>query len=691
MEENEKKLVIHLRNPSFINRFGKIIVISFVVYIYTLVNSLQDIEPLKLSDRVIESLYFKGKKVFKIVYDDLEKKSNEKNIDHLGSESDLSVYYTIDKMSIKNNTQYYKQNQNVKNYYFTLNEDENTSTNKYLFKAIPLSTFQNKMVERDLEDIQPNQANDNKSVEDKNVIFDFDTINSYDFLGKDLYSEVINENINYFYNDTNENYNLFEFNLKTLYGNRTSLNVNNWDLEKLVQNNILSNNQAYEFWEELVRINKQKFAENFVKKSFSSLTKYFFQFFEKFYKDNKIRTINNPYRYNSINDPDLIAYSYSSFNNEDKQDENNDVYIFNILPTKSTGWWIFASLVFIINYNILNIYNNKDKSYPLLNLGLSFFCLLMAEHFYAWKIYLTANLYLIQFIYSFKCFLFSVLLFLGYRTEDFDIFSEFPKASDTTQIILQTGSLCICTFVLGIFTFYRYNYIINYVFFYYCLLQIPYILSINFHNVIPVIFQPFRYFLNILLGFINLILIHFGRNRIYHTNNPSNKLSEDLPLDSFYIIGDLFTIFCFSYIFDYLFIQSNRISVLFQESEHGGYINKNKLNEKITKIIKNYKELIREFELDDSLWIFCFKIGFFLQYIGLKFHKYIIYYFSYYYFRMVLGVYGRIFTVKCLKFTYSVLIFILLITNFIMSSKVDNKLFEVSNLLIVFHLFDLLN
>jgi len=164
---------------------------------------------------------------------------------------------------------------------------------------------------------------------------------------------------------------------------------------------------------------------------------------------------------------------------------------------------------------------------------------------------------------------------------------------------------------------------------------------------------------------------------MYYTNKPNNQLNADLNVDSFYVIADLFTIFSISYSFDYLFIQSNKISILFQESENGGYINKDKLNEKITKIIKNYKELIRKFEMEDCVWFICFNIGLFMQFTGLKFHKYLIYYFSYYFFRMILVVYGRIFTIKCLKLTYSVLIFIFLITNFVMSSKVDNKLFEV--------------
>lgn len=676
MEENKKFSFYKFKNSMLLKKIAKIITISSIMYIYTLVNAFQEIDPSQLSDRIVESLYFKGKKIYKISYDDLEKRNiieQEKN--KLKSNEEYYKYSSESQISNEN----YQNQINQQKHFIFPNEEESSTNKKDLFRARNFyfeSVIQNK--EKLEESCENDTRIENNFINSYNLIFDFDSVNSHDSIGADLFKEVMEEKLSLFNTTEEKNYYLFDFNLKSLYGNSTKLKLKNWDLVKLVESNIISNVQAYRFWLELVKINKINLNQDFLKKSFSYISKAFYSLFlEKFHKENRIKN-NQAYSYSSVNDEDLEnknSHSFKFYNFY--SDDNNDVYIFNIFPTKSTGCWIFAIVMFILNYNVYNYYNNKDKSSPIINFGLMIFSLIMTENFFAWKIYFTSNVFLIQFIYGLKFFIFSLLHLIGYQTEDFDIFSDFQKNNDSTQITFQTGNLFICTFTLGIFSFYRYNYIINYLFFYYCLLQLPAIISVNFYNLVPVIFQPFRYFLILCLGVFNFLLINYGKNKIYYTNNPSNQLSSDLNVDSFYVIGDIFTIFCFSYSFDYLFIQSNKISILFQESEHGGYINKDKLNEKITKIIKNYKELIREFEIEDSIWFICFNLGLFLQFTGLKFHKYLIYYFSYYFFRMVLGVYGRIFTIKCLKITYSLLIFILLNTNFIMSSKVDNKLFEV--------------
>lgn len=685
MEEKNKFSLRKFTNSSLIKRLSKVFIISFIMYIYSLVNAFQEVDPTQLSDRIVESLYFKGKKIYKISYDDLEKRyTKEQEKLKIKTDEEYKRYKNGTQISLEN----YNLNQQQKLLFFSAEVEAAGSAahKRDLFKARTFY-FESKYINKATTQEEASNNFFNKTNSEKNIfknydlIFDFGSINSHESIAADLFKEVIEEKLNALNSTEKEKNNfLFNFNLQSLYGNSTKLKLRSWDLVKLVENNILSNEQAYRFWFELIKINKLNLNPDFVKKSFSYITKTFYSLFlEKFYRENRIKETHT-YAYSSINDEDPNDINFKGFKFSDlfSDDANNDVYIFNIFPTKSTACWIFASIMFIINYNVINYYNAKEKLSPVINFALLIFSLIMTENFYAWKIYLTSNIFLIQFIYSLKYFIFSLLNLVGYQADDFDIFSDFPKNNDSTQIILQSGTLSICTAVLGIFSFYRYNYIINYVFFYYCLLQLPAMFSVNFYNMVPVIFQPFRYFLILSLGLINFLIINNGKNKILNTNNPSNKLNIELNVDSYYVIGDLFTIFCFSYSFDYMFIQSNKISILFQESEHGGYINKDKLNEKITKIIKNYKELIREFEIEDCVWFICFNIGFFMQYTGLKFHKYLIYYFSYYFFRMVLGVYGRIFTIKCLKMTYSILIFIFLITNFMMSSKVDIKLFEVN-------------
>ena len=649
MEESKKFLNKKKLTCSSCDRPIKFVFIFLILYLYTLIKAFQEYEPIRLSDRTIESLYFKGKKVFKISYDDLEKKKNNFNKISLDGGGN-PIKSELEPNNLKKT--------NITNEILDSEKNEENPEENNLYKAISFYS-----IYQDERKIKKNHEFEKKFFP-KNLIFEFEKINSYDYLGKYLYNEVINDNINFYFEN-----NIFEFNLKNQYGNKTKLKINYFDLEAVVENNVLSNNQAFKFWEELIKYNTKKFDVEFSRKNIFTLTKYLFSFtYQKFFSEKK-NQYNNFYN----NNPNDIYKSTDDHQNEDFSD---DFYIFNFLPAKSTGCWIFAAIIFVVNYNILNIINNKERSSPTLNLLLLLFSLFMTEHFYYMKIYFTSNIFLIQFTYCLKFFISSIIILLGYIPDDYDIFAEFPKSTNTTQFILQISNLLICTGLIGIFSFFRYNYLVNYTFFYYCLLQIPYLISINFHNNIPIIFQPFRYFLILILGFVNFFIINFGKNNFYYTNSTTNPIHQEIKPDSFYVVGDLFSLFCFSYFFDYLFIQSNKISVLFQENEQGT-INKEKLNEKITKIIKNYKELIREFDYDDALWLISFKIGFIFQYVGLKFHKYLIYYFSYYYFRMILGVYGRLFNIRCLRLTYSFLVLIFLITNFIMSSKTDSKLFHV--------------
>jgi len=696
----------NLTKNNFFKRLAKLIILTFFIYIYSLVNALQDSET--ISDTFVENLHFKGKKVFKVTYADLEKISQTNGKNRNSNKMNNEILKN-NSSSFKNNEYYYQNIGKINNQTIYFSQEEirargNIRRMTNLHKASVFYDFaypkqiffwiknliQTKFIYKKTN--EENEDDDNSNIihsdntlkndsKQFNLIFDFNEINSHEAIGKQFLIEVFMEKFlsksnNLTSNQTNQNLELkesiFDFNLKTLYGINNKLKINNWDLVKLIENKVMSNEQAYKFWLELIKINKASINSEFIKKGFSLFSKTFYNLvFEKLLSDNRSKN-NANYNLHNYHE-NKFSDVYSNENNN----ANNDVYIFNIFPSKSTGCWIFSSIFFIINYNIISFYNNKDYTSPLINFALLLFSLIMTENLYAWKIYFSSNIFLIQFIYTLKFFIFSLLDLIGFRTVDFDIFSEFPKNKDKVQIIFQSGTLFTCTLILGIFSFYRYNYFINYIFFYYCLLQLPSIFSVNFYNVIPVVFQPFRYFLILTIGLMNLILINFGKNNIYQTNNPNNFLSEDANFDSLYIIGDLFTIYCFSFTFDYLFIQSNNISILFKESEHGGYINKEKLNEKITKIIKNYKELIREFEFEDCIWFVCFCIGFFMQYIGLKFHKYVIYYFSYYFFRMVLGVYGRNFTIKCLKLSYSFLIFVFLVSNFVISTKEDNKLFEV--------------
>jgi hypothetical protein len=703
---------------SSFNRMSKILFITIIIYIYSLVNSFQNNEPPDLSDRLVDSVYFKGKKVNKISYEDL---NNKININSVASKN--SNTQKLEKNN-KNNLQRKFNNTEVEKnkfyYYLELNENDNDLDikEKILFKATPFFGInlinrenENKIENENKKETFNGNENENENLYTKkknnynnninlpylnflrkkrNIPLDFSELNSFNCLGRDILEEVILENNRE--NNNNElslsqNDKIFENNLYNFYNNYTNFKINNYDLKKLVDYNIISDIQANKFWEELIKINRNKLNPEFMRKSFSIIRKIYNNFFS-FNNDIDLKEKNNKknindkheYRYNSINEADNYNghNNYNNNNNDEIENDNNEIYIFNIFPTKSTGFFILACIIFIINYQLTNYFHKKESIFPFFNFLLTIGCIVICEFFYSYKIYLASSIFLILFSYNLKYFIFSLINTSGFITDDYDIFSDFQRYEENFQIFLQILNLFICISLFGLFSFFRYNYLLNYLFFYYSIIQIPNIFIANYNEFIPIIFQPFRYIFIIIIGVINFFLFNYGKNKAIYSNFNNNNLYDEIEIDSFYLIGDLFTFFCFSYIFDYLFIQANNISVLFRESDSGGYINKEKLNEKITNIIKNYKELIRNFSLDDNLWIICLIFGLFLQYTGLRYHKYVIYYLSYYYFRMILGVYGRLFNIKCIKITYSILIFIFLITNFLMSSKVDKKLFNVN-------------
>ena len=128
------------------------------------------------------------------------------------------------------------------------------------------------------------------------------------------------------------------------------------------------------------------------------------------------------------------------------------------------------------------------------------------------------------------------------------------------------------------------------------------------------------------------------------------------------------------------FIQANKISFLFKDIGSTCEVNRENIDKNITKIVKNYKEKIRDFGLEDSLWGISLIFGLIIQFTGIRYQKFVLFYISYYYFRMDLGVFGKVFKIKCVKVAYSVLVFFFVIANFLMAMKTDLKLFNVKKI-----------
>jgi hypothetical protein len=103
--------------------------------------------------------------------------------------------------------------------------------------------------------------------------------------------------------------------------------------------------------------------------------------------------------------------------------------------------------------------------------------------------------------------------------------------------------------------------------------------------------------------------------------------------------------------------------------------------QKIQTILKEKKDHSKNFSLQDFPWLIVFFFGFLFISVGLYFSNLITFYFSIYFFEMIMKVYGRIYKVKVLRITYILLFTFLLIANQIMYTKNDNILYEVIKIL----------
>jgi len=439
---------------------------------------------------------------------------------------------------------------------------------------------------------------------------------------KDIYDEVISD---LFKENQNSN-KIFEFSLKSLYGNSTLLHFTIEDLENLIKYNYLSDGQAVLLWETLTIL-----------------------------KTDRLKNLN--------------LQSTSEAN-------NTELYIFNLIPIKSTVLLVLNSGLIILGYNLFFSYKSKDRrdkpSY-LLNIVIISLSLYSAENFYAWKYYLVCCQMLILFICALQCFMDSVYLRFGFAQEECSsFFGNYAKTKNSTQFLLKIINLFAVTGVIGVFTFSKFPHFYNYVLFYICLTKILNLISVFFQYEVPNIFQPFRHFVMISFGFLNFLMINFHKKNYFFSEYNSQK-----KLDSFYFLGDLYTFFCFFFLYDYLFMQANNMSNLFYEK----ILDKEKINFQISSIMKEQdSEKNKSFTSEDSLWILALFVGLLFQYVGIKSNKYLVFYFSFYYFKTLFSVFGKLFHVSYLRFIYNLFLFLFLITNHIISSKNDEVLFEVNYL-----------
>lgn len=415
-----------------------------------------------------------------------------------------------------------------------------------------------------------------------------------------------------------EEKNKFTKSLYSLYGNKTIFHMNLLDLERLVNTSVLSDGQAVIFWESLLQ-----------------------------FKTDRAKLIFSKEEY----------------------EQDTEYYLFNILPLKAIGLSLLTILIFLITHNIQIYILKKDKTSFVFNLISITISLYITESLFLWKYFFSSSLMFIQFCLGIKYLIDSCLCHLGFNKEDLDIFISITKTKTLLQFTLKLIVFIIITGVIGVLSFNKFPFLLNYGLFYICLIQLTYLISFYLQYEAASIFQPLKHFVLVTIGVLNFFFTKFHKrmNRFptYYTK-----------ADSFYLVSDIFSFICISFIYDYLFTQANNISHLFYDKSY----NTTDLNNEIAAIVKNYKEQQKDFSIDDSLWILTFLLGLFGSGVGLLTSNYLTFYFSFHYFKLIFKVFGRLFKVRVIRVFYCYFIFIMLLFNHIMSTKLDIKFFEVTGI-----------
>jgi len=363
---------------------------------------------------------------------------------------------------------------------------------------------------------------------------------------------------------------------------------------------------------------------------------------------------------------------------QSKTQNTNDVILFNLIPIKQLGVILSCALVFFIIHLIHYEYENDFAfKYKILFHSFCFvFSYSLGAAFYNRFYYVGSSIMLSQGTLSIKYFIEEFFYLNGYREHECDIFNIANAVIELEEVtVISLGELQIKLFisliltVTSLYQIFFFPYFMNYMIFYSLIVYILYITSLYLSNEITSIFLPFRKFIFVTVGLFNFILTKFHKYIVRGYNK------HEVKVDSFYIVSDLFSLTCIAYISDYLTTQGNQVNDMF---ENLSLDNNDELTKLINKKMNNMKDKTRDFSLDDIFWIYTLCLGLLFIYIGLAENTYICFFFGIYYFKLILKSFKKFFSLKVSRIVYSIIIFIIISTNHLMSLKIDTTLMDVS-------------
>ena len=255
---------------------------------------------------------------------------------------------------------------------------------------------------------------------------------------------------------------------------------------------------------------------------------------------------------NNINDDTSLKIMFSKMNKQKNNFANwqSSKNVKNLILDKE----LFKNLIiimlsffycyFFIKYTIYS----KIKDSFIFNI----FCIIITFNIlnilYKLGFYFSSNFFFVAFIYNNKCLIESVFLLMKYNRKDFEVFSTSLIAFNFFQFRLKfiiLLNLCSFSGILSIFIFRTW---FNYILFYVCVFTFFVFLS-NCLEIIKIAdYFPKKNTIIFLLGVINLIFSKFISEQLINKFSLNNILNRKNTIDSLYLISDLFSLFCFSYI-----------------------------------------------------------------------------------------------------------------------------------------------
>ena len=301
-------------------------------------------------------------------------------------------------------------------------------------------------------------------------------------------------------------------------------------------------------------------------------------------------------------------YNYYDINNNNYNDgyiliQNNDFYLFNFIPL-ITSLITFISFFFLYITIKITYYSKISNSFMINIIGL-YLNYKIVSYLYSSSFYIASGFIFILFLYFYKCSIDSLYCIFKFNRNDFEIYSIRLCADNIRQFWLKFTILFFGTLLSGFLSMNYFKLFFNYIAFYLCLFTLIIFLCNCLEKNYLVEYKYSKSILIFILGNVNFAVNKLLRKKYYEENDiEPNKINDNIPnVNSFYFISDLFSLFCFDYIDDYI------------EYKYQYYLSKKK---KIKKI----------FNLNDFVFILLFVVFLIISIYGIIFKEYISYFIS---------------------------------------------------------------